>query len=286
VNFRLGNATLRFSPWWESVIAGDRQDFIHASGFSSGGVRPDGKFFLTEGDLRLEWTPYWFKTNPEIVDSSGERFTLTYVNAGLDVAPLAHVVLHEMGHNLGLCHLDLTGCVANLSGADRANLAASAMLPGGSPTQLAFLPSEWSSIGTYLACPPGETVALVARSAPGAELIKSKYDYSLRDILSVDVRACGDFASYPRDLAPDPNPVVVRPALAFDRALAYVAPTLYAPPGELAPVLRVANSDQATVTYAAGSALAALGAGALWGLRVARGGEPWPWRMGPVARGK
>lgn len=191
------NVTLRLTPWVESFLAADRQDAIRAIGFESGAVLPDGRFRLVATDYRLEWQPSWFRTGPLVTWNDGKTAQLFVTSRSIDAQVFASTILHELGHTLGLCHLDLPDCYATLTTQEQSRLEESTMGPGHDSTTLLFLPTEWSRVDEYLTCPPDRPLVLIAQSANETDVLDQKYGYELEEILSVDLRRCGQFPPVP-----------------------------------------------------------------------------------------
>lgn len=205
-------ANLDLSPIYESYVVGDRQDVLQASGLQGGGTRADGDLFLQGPGWTMAWRPFWFAGSPTITLASGTSVTLTPAGADVDTAALAHTILHEVGHTLGLCHAHLADCAANFTAADRARADLSTM--SYASTGLMFLPSEWATVGTYLTCPPQDPLAQVARGASAAAILDAKYNYPLADLLNVDQRKCGVPTVWRADLVPELDAVRYAPPYA------------------------------------------------------------------------
>lgn len=238
-------ARLSISPFWESVLEADRQDVIQASrDFQSGGRNPNGTFFLRLKapfeDIRLVWTPLWFRTPPALLTDDGEWIPLREETRRFDVDRLAQTTLHELGHTLGLCHTELSACYANLTTVDQLAYRTSTMYSSAPSGTLHFLPSEWATIHAYQTCVPEQPVVLVAQTAPPTEVLRSKYQYSLANATQADIRACRDYSSIPEDLTPAPD------TFHYD-----LAPDLQDAP-------RYVNSTQASWVFAAASLGASL----------------------------
>jgi hypothetical protein len=191
------NITLRLTPWVESFVAADRQDAIQAIGFQSGSILPDGRYRLVAADYRLEWQPSWFRSAPLVTWNDGKTVQLSVSSRDVDEQVLASTVLHELGHTLGLCHLDLPDCYATLLPDEQPRLEESTMGPGHDSKVLHFFTSEWARVDDYLACPPDRPLVLIAQEANETDVLDEKYGYELEEILSVDLRRCGEFPSVP-----------------------------------------------------------------------------------------
>lgn len=201
-NYQVGANTVRLTPLWESIAQAGRIDVIQASGWNTGGINSDGDVYLEANDFTLKWRAFWFATPPTIYPRDGSNSTaLTLLSTTVDRPSLEHTILHELGHNLGLCHTELADCRANLTLADQRQAASSTMYSGSAPT-LHFLDSQWTQIDRYLTCPPQPPLAALAAGADRAAVIASKYDYQLQDILNVQVRQCGDLTPIPDEFGP------------------------------------------------------------------------------------
>jgi hypothetical protein len=194
VEFDFDGEPIQFSPFIESVIAGDRQDVILAWGFDGGGVRANGEYFLRGDDFQVVWEPDWFASAPRLEPTAGAAVPSTYMDAGVLTTDLAQTILHELGHTLGLCHVELADCLANLTGPDQFIAETSTMFSGAEPGTLNFLGSEWDQVSTYVTCPPQEPIQKVAEDAGDDAILDSKYGYALSDLGTLGTRACGDMA--------------------------------------------------------------------------------------------
>ena len=191
------NLTLRLTPWVESLLAANRQDAIRAIGFESGQVLSDGRYRLDADGYRLEWMPSWFRTAPLVAWDDGKTAQLSVTSRAIDIEVLASTIMHELGHTLGLCHLDLPDCYATLTPQEQDRIEESTMGPGHDSRTLLFLQSEWDRVDEYLACPPDRPLVLIAQAANETDVLDQKYGYELEEILSVDLRRCGEFPSVP-----------------------------------------------------------------------------------------
>lgn len=189
-------AEVRLSPFIESAIEGGQSDIIAGLGFEDGGVLPNGDYFLGVGPHRVAWDPFWFRGNPRIIWSDGDVTPLRTVDEEIFLDDMAFTIFHEMGHTLGLCHLELEECFPKIDAEDRFRLQESAMYSGSDKT-LRFLASEWRLVGEYITCPPQEPVTLAATEAAPAEIRHSKYAYLEEDILDIGSRTCNDAAPVP-----------------------------------------------------------------------------------------
>jgi len=221
----------------------------------TGGVAEDGRYYLVVagagGGRELRWTPYWFRA-PQIEGDGGEWVDLLISDRNLQPSELAHTILHEIGHTLGLCHAHESACRAQLPPEDR-NRAEESSMSYTSPDDLvAFLPSEWAKVQSYMACPPPTPVRLLAEGASLDERLDAKYAYELDPDPAVAGRNCADYAALPHDLDPD------------------LAPTRYDPPaGRAVAPGRPQNNPAPTFAYWAG----VTGLGAFLALTVGR------WRL-------
>lgn len=154
------------------------------------------------GGAFATWEGWWTHSVPVLVLPDGTVRPMAPA-AELDTAWLAHVIGHELGHNLGLCHTHEPDCYEALPLADRLDRDAS-MMSYNSGSALHLLPSEWQTVADFLACPPAEPLTLLARGAPAAEVWAAKFE------VENGTRACGEFASLAADL-----PRVESPAEAY-----------------------------------------------------------------------
>jgi hypothetical protein len=198
-----GNQTvqtnLRFSasPFLESVVAADRQDAIRAMGFLRSERLADGRYRLVAADYRLDWQPLWFRSAPLVTWNDGTTTQLSLVSSSIPRDVLASTTLHELGHTLGLCHLELPDCAAGLPADELAARSSSTMGPNHAEDALRFLNTEWKRASSYLACPPDRPLVLLAQGRPAEEILDAKYGYALEDVLNVDLRRCGEFSPVP-----------------------------------------------------------------------------------------
>lgn len=191
------NVSLTMSPFVESILAANRQDAIQAMGYESGAVLADGRYRLVAADYKLEWDPFWFRTAPLVTWNDGKTAQLSMVSRQIDSGAFASTILHELGHTLGLCHLELEDCYATLTNDEQGRLEESTMGPGHDSQALHFFGTEWTRVKEYLACPPDRPLVLIAQNATEAEVLDQKYGYELEDILNVDLRRCGEFPPVP-----------------------------------------------------------------------------------------
>lgn len=229
--WEINNQTISLTPLWESVAEADRQDIIQASGFLRGGINDAGDVFLVAHDYTITWRSFWFASPPRVTwHDDGTIQTMARTGISIDRASLERTILHEMGHNLGLCHTDLPDCARNLSRSDQLDRHLSTMYPPGDGVSLRFLPSEWTTIDQYLTCPPQPPLREIAAGSDRATIIASKYDYSLQDILDVQVRTCGDYTPIPAEFTPEtygtpyttPSPDPTVPEVADARAIPWL----------------------------------------------------------------
>lgn len=241
-----GNYTIRnVSPFLESLIAGGR-----ITQASQAGALPNGKYYTFVSGREIQWTPYWLK-GPQIQHTDGRWIPLSVIERFVDEAPLAHTLLHEIGHTLGLCHTHEATCNAQLPSDERVRAAESSMSYTSPDGLVAFLPSEWERVGAYLACPPPTPVRLVAEGASLDERLDAKYAYEFDPDPATAGRNCEDYA--PLEHVFDPAPVAFR----------------YDPPAERAAPAPAQENAWPAIVYWSGAA----GLGAFAALSVGR------WRL-------
>ncbi len=249
VDFNFNGDVIGFSPFLESIIAGDQQALIQAHGFDYGGIDSSGEYYLRGDGYWLLWDSDWFQTAPRLELDTGEILHSSNAGADVDSVDLTHTILHELGHTLGLCHTELDDCAANLTAEDQFNAGSSTMHSGSDPTTLNFLDSEWEQVLTYVACPPQEPIQMLAMDHTAAEILDAKYGYALDDILDVGSRECGDFETIPDNFTFLPD------LFAFEPAASDVDPP------------EVTRSTLGSVLYAVAAVVLAAGAAAFAGWR-------------------
>lgn len=247
ITYDFDGTDLTFTPFFESVIEGNRLDVCYAWGFDDCGEATNGDYFLegtTNSGYRfwIRWQPFWYDTAPRLVGEDGSTTYSTFESASVQTTQLASTIVHELGHTLGLCHLEDADCAAKLSGSDQYRRTESTMHTNSGRRTLNFLDSEWGQVDEYLTCPPQESVRLVAQQVSTDQLINAKYGYTLEEATDVDTRSCGEFPRLTRSMAPAED-------------LGHYEP----PPEE--PVPEIENSQTATTNYRLASAVAAVAAG-------------------------
>ncbi len=258
--------TLSIQPVLESLILGHPNDLLTLlanAEYDDGGVRQDGSVFVhrvpRDGSTpyTVEWTPYWFRLLPVVTFDGNASYTMARGPASVDTPDLAHTILHELGHTLGLCHTHEPECHEAYPLAQRVRQADSTMSYENPPgSALHFLAAEWSVVAKYLTCPPPDPLAAVADAAGRDAVLAAKYNFDAAAETS-DVRVCGELGSLPPQYEPnDPAPQqFVTPDAWLDPALA-------------------SRSIVATAAYAGAMCLAALGAGLWLWRRGSRGPSP------------
>lgn len=251
--FLANESVIRLSPQAESMIEADRQDIIRGWGYEAGGVAPNGQYALLGGSYVLLWTPFWFLTSPTMVTDQGNTLAFRFGGVEVDQVGLTHTIVHELGHTLGLCHVELDACQATLSLDERAQLSSSTMSTASDRSTLWFFGSEWARVGEFLGCPPDETLARLAKGANRSQVILGKYRVSLENITDVGARKCGTFATYERTLEPELEPSRFELAPADTEALNATAAQGYEPAEGERSAPRVGNTLFPTIGYAFGA---------------------------------
>jgi hypothetical protein len=245
-----GNYTIyNLQPFVESLIRDNRLTS------PPGGIHGDGSFYVLVGQpptREVRWTPYWFR-DPRILHTDGTWLPLHVTSKTLLTGPLAHTIMHEIGHTLGLCHTHDAECQALLPFDQRILQAQSSMSYHSAQGTVAYLSAEWDRVREYLSCPPPEPIRLVALQASRDAILDAKYAYALEQIENVNARACGDFEPVPADLEPE------------------LEPTTYELPGEYAAPEPVVNDATRTAAYWAGALVTAGAAAGVPVLLHARG---------------
>ncbi len=170
-------------------FAGTRADGTHASFdlypadeeiIMAGRAEP--AFWATTGQIVVPqsygtytWTPRWFLTPPLLTLNDGSMLQLATILVVIDQQALASTILHEIGHNLGLCHSQLADCNAAFTAADQAAQASSSMSYDAAPGTLHFLASEWTQVQADIRCPVGSTLQLLATGATLDNVTADKY---------------------------------------------------------------------------------------------------------------
>ncbi len=211
------NVTLTMSPFVESVLQANRQDAVKAMGFQSGAILADGRYRLVAAEYKLEWDPFWFRSAPLVTWNDGKTAQLSVASRQVESQVVASTIMHELGHTLGLCHLELTECYATLSADERTRLDDSTMGPGHDSNVLHFFSTEWQRANEYLSCPPDRPLVLIAQNANETDVLDEKYGYTLEEILSVDLRRCAQFPPVPGERFAPVTSTVRYQAAAEDR---------------------------------------------------------------------
>lgn len=234
LTYGFNGTDIEMFPLFESAIDGGRMDIVYEAGFTDGGWS-GGMMFVEDWDYRLTWNPYWYGSSIWIEDKVwGDVYRFDYRYAMVRQGELASVIAHELGHTLGLCHVELEECARDLSARDRFNAEDSTMHTYADPETLLFLESEWESVARYIACPPPGPIALLGQGATKSVLIEEKYGIDLEEVLDVNTRSCGEFVEIKSDLTPqDSEPDYYEPLLFQEAAT-------------------VDNSRSRTVSYAVG----------------------------------
>lgn len=196
-----GNYSIRrISPFLESVIQGGRLD----PNRTVGGRHLDGTFYILLSGREIRWDPFWLNS-PRILHVhpvTGQARWVNLLESRRDLLELelAHTIMHEMGHTLGLCHTHDGDCAALLPLAERHRAAESTMSYTSPEQSLAFLPSEWERARGYLVCPPPEPIRRLAQGSAPEAILEAKYAYTLENITKANIRSCQDLQPIPLTL--------------------------------------------------------------------------------------
>lgn len=184
-------------PYYEGLIRAGRilEVVTPQSSVRGGGVLDGGRYYLdftgSQGVARLDWSPFWFKA-PRLT-YGGQVFEMTITQRTLETAPFASVLMHEIGHTLGLCHPHEATCNALLPPNERPLEAQSTMSYNAAESTLAYLPSEWGRVRQFLACPAPDPIQALADGESTDVVLDAKYDYALESLDELSVRNCRDF---------------------------------------------------------------------------------------------
>lgn len=199
------SSTATFSPSLESHIRTNNQEYLNALGADDFGREGSNYWFSVDGadGFRVEWEPHWFSKGMSVQFNGGQSDLVLPVSTTIDHGGLASTLAHEVGHTLGLCHAHVQNCFQNFSIQDQQLRDQSTMSYNSPSNTMRFLNSEWTSLRTFLTCPPETPLTLLARGASTEEILQDKYRFS-GNVL----RLCGEFISREANLDPEDGYIV------------------------------------------------------------------------------
>lgn len=196
--FEANNQTVVFQPYWESLIAADTETGQYGHTLENAGRADNGEYYIRGDTFTAYWSPLWFQTAPRFEFTSGAVVQTSFKEATVETQALAGVIMHEIGHSLGLCHLEIGDCRGALPAEDQDRIVASSMYTPSAMEETRFLPGEWDNVHTYLGCPPQGPLVVLAEGGDRTAVFEEKYIVADEDILNVDTRQCGDQSPVPR----------------------------------------------------------------------------------------
>lgn len=204
--------TFETSPALESLIYSDRQDVLSQYGYTWGGITTEGRYFVEAPSYTFSWEPFWFGNGRNAwVSTAYEDVYPSATGVNVRYGILASTIVHELGHTLGLCHMENAECRAETD-VDPGDSYERSTMHSESVSGLHLLDQEWGRMSEYLTCPPTGPLRRIADGGSDSALIEAKYSYSFESELGQDIRECQNFKEVDATMEPverssryDPN---------------------------------------------------------------------------------